>query len=372
LTSEAGQRVDDLGPKFVSDNAAGVHPSVLRALEEASSGAETAYGYDRYSDRLQRLFRDHFGAEAEVYGVFNGTGANVVALQGMTQRWDSVVCSDVAHIGCDEGGAAERIGGIALRRLPSVDGKLDVAAALSLRREIGDEHRTQPRVLSLTQATEYGTCYSVEELATICEKAHAAGYTIHLDGARLANAAAALGASLRELTVDVGVDVLSFGGTKNGLMYGDCVVVINPASVAGLKYIRKSTTQLASKMRYIAVQLAALMVDGLWFENADRANRMARRLADRVEQIPGLTISRPVETNAVFVLPAPAVAEQLTARGLNHTWDGSTGELRWMTSFQTTEADVDQLGTVLTEAAAEATAARPGQGGMPGARSRSG
>jgi threonine aldolase len=332
----------------------------MRALDEANSGAQTSYGYDRYSDRLHDVFREHFGARAQVYAVFNGTGANVVALQGMTQRWEGVVCSDVAHIGCDEGGAPERIGGIALRRLPSVDGKLEAGPAVSLRSEVGDEHRSQPRVLSLTQATEYGTCYSVDELQAICEQAHAAGYSIHLDGARLANAAVALGATLRELTLDAGVDVLSFGGTKNGLMYGDCVVVINPESVMGLQYIRKSTTQLASKMRYIAVQLASLMADDLWFANAERANRTAERLAVRVRQVPGLTVSRPVETNAVFVIPSAAMAEQLSVRGVNHTWDASTGELRWMTSFQTTDADVDRLGAALDEAAVVVAAA----GGM--------
>jgi len=339
--------MNGVGVRFASDNVAGVHPAVLAAIHDANSGPAASYGDDPHSAALAELIREHFGAQATVYPTFNGTGANVVALQAMTRRWESVICSDIAHLGSDEGGALERIGGISVWRVPQVDGKIDLEQALALSGSLGDRHRAQPRVLSLTQSTEYGTCYTVDEMAEACDRAHRLGYLVHVDGARLANAAVAQRTTLAGLTTEVGVDVVSFGGTKNGLLFGDCIIVLRPEAASGLEYLRKGSAQLASKMRFIAAQFVALLSDGLWLENATRANTMAAELATRVAAIPGFAVSRPVQTNAVFAtVPATAV-EGLRAHGLYHCWDRHRREVRWMTSFDTTVDDVEELSDIL-------------------------
>ncbi len=334
---------------FASDNYSGVHPEVLEAMTAANGGHQTSYGDDEYTEHLQELFQRHFGPTAAAYPVFNGTGANVVSLQSMTSRWASVVCTSTAHIHVDECGAPEKVGGLKLLPVRSPDGKLTPALVDQEARGFDDVHRAQPQVVSITQTTELGTAYSVDELAALCEHAHGLGMRVHLDGARISNAAASLGVPLRAFTTDVGVDVLSFGGTKNGLMLGEVVVVLNPAAASGVEYVRKSSMQLASKMRFVSAQFEALLGTDLWLRNATHANAMAQRLEAAVRGIEGVAVQRPVQANAVFaVLPKPVTA-RLQKRFRFYTWDEATGEVRWMTTFDTTEADVDAFAAAIRE-----------------------
>ena len=326
---------------FASDNCAGVHPEILDAIAEANGGHVMGYGDDPYTEAARQVFRTHFGDNAEVYFVLTGTGANVVGLQAMTRPWDAVICADTAHVNTDECGAPEKIGRLKLLTIPATDGKLTVDAIADRLIGRGDEHHAQPSVVSLTQATELGTVYTPEEIAAITDFAHARGLTVHMDGARLANAAAGLGVSLRTLTTDAGVDVLSFGGTKNGLAYGEALVVLNPGAVHGVPYLRKFSTQLASKMRFVAAQFLRLMETDLWRRNAAHANAMARRLAEGAAAIPGLRITRPVQANAVFATLPRQVSERLQREYPFYVWDERTGEVRWMCAFDTTEDDVD-------------------------------
>ena len=328
---------------FASDNCSGIHPEVLAAIAEANVGHQYSYGADTYSQRLQSIFRQHFGPQALAYPVFNGTGANVVALQAMTTRWAAVLCSSIAHINVDEGGAPENVGGLKLLAIPTPDGKLTPELVEAGAPDFEGVHHAQPQVLSLTQSTELGTLYSVNEVAALCDQAHASGMTVHMDGSRIANAAATLNSSLRAFTTDVGVDLLSFGGTKNGLMVGEVVVALNPVAAPGLERARKTSMQLASKMRFISAQFDALLGTDLWLRNARHANAMARRLASAVGELPGVTIQQQVDANAVFaVLPAD-VLERLQKRVNFSAWNTSDGAVRWMTSFDTTEGDVDHF-----------------------------
>jgi threonine aldolase len=324
---------------FASDNYSGVHPDVLDAIAAANVGRAGAYGNDAWTERLQDVVRRQFGEAAVAFPVFNGTGANVVALQAMTTRWAAVICTTSAHIHVDECGAPERVGGVKLLTIPTPDGKLTPALIDREAYGMDDVHRAQPQVVSITQTTELGTAYTVAEIREICDHAHALGLWVHLDGARLANAAAHLGASLREMTTDAGVDVVSFGGTKNGLLLGEAVVVLEGAAAPHVDYVRKASTQLASKMRFVSAQLEVLLGTDLWLRNAAHANAMARRLAA------GLTGSAPVvrevQANAVFVqLPAPVIA-RLQESYEFYVWDEMAGEVRWMTAWDTTPESVD-------------------------------
>ena len=334
---------------FASDNYAGVHPEVLAALAVANGGHQPAYGADAYTAHLQEVFRAHFGPEAQAYPVFNGTGANVVALQAMTDRWGAVICADTAHIHVDECGAPERAGGLKLLTLPTEHGKL--TPELVDREAWGwdDEHRAMPQVVSLTQSTELGTCYTPEEVRALCEQAHDRGMTVHVDGARLANAAASLDVPLRAFTTDAGVDVLSFGGTKNGLLFGEVVVVLRPQAVRALPHVRKMSMQLASKMRFVSAQFEALLSGDLYLRSARHANAMARRLAEGVRAVGGVEILHPVEANAVFAALPHDVAERLRKRYRFYYWDESAGVVRWMCSFDTTPEDVDGFVAALAE-----------------------
>jgi threonine aldolase len=347
------RRHDPESRGFASDNYAGVHPEILAAFALANGAHQMAYGDDVYTEHLQDVFRAHFGANAAAYPVFNGTGANVVGLQAMTERWDSVICAETAHINVDECGAPEKVAGLKLLTIATPDGKLTPELIAQHAWGWGDEHRAQPRIVSITQATELGTCYTPDEIAAICEQAHRYEMKVHLDGARLANAAATLGLPLRAFTTDVGIDVLSFGGTKNGLLFGEAVVVLNPDAARGMKFVRKSNMQLASKMRFVSVQFEALLGDGLWLRNASHSNAMARRLADAVRGLPGLRITQPVQSNAVFAILPGDVTERLQKRFRFYTWNERTGEVRWMASFDTTEADIDTFAAAVTEELAD-------------------
>ncbi|MFF8712790.1 threonine aldolase family protein [Streptomyces sp. NPDC015184] len=334
---------------FASDNYAGTHPEILAAIALANGGHQIAYGEDAYTDHLQRVMHSHFGPTAEAFPVFNGTGANVVALQAMTDRWGAVICAESAHIHVDECGAPERVGGLKLLTVPTPDGKL--TPELIDRQAYGwdDEHRAMPQVVSITQNTELGTVYTPDEIRAICDHAHAHGMKVHLDGARIANAAASLDVPMRTFTNTVGVDVLSFGGTKNGALFGEAVVVLNPDAVRAMKHLRKFSMQLASKMRFVSVQLEALLAGDLWLRNARQANAMAQRLAEGVRAVGGVEILHPVQANAVFARLPHAVSERLQERFRFYFWDEAAGDVRWMCSFDTTEEDVDAFLLALKE-----------------------
>jgi threonine aldolase len=332
---------------FASDNYAGAHPEVLAAIEDANGGHQIAYGEDVYTARLQEVMRAHFGDRAEAFPVFNGTGANVTALTSMLPRWGAVVTSSNAHIHTDENAAPERVSGLKLLTVPTPDGRLTPELIDVEAWGWGDEHRAQPLAVSITQSTELGTVYSVEQIRAITDHAHARGMTVHMDGARIANAAAALGTGLREFTTDAGVDVLSFGGTKNGLLYGEAVVVLNPEASEGLLFLRKLSMQLASKMRFVSAQLIALLERDLWLRSAGHANAMAARLRIALEGVPGVQFTQPTEANALFAILPPGVADRLRQRFRFYDWNPATGEVRWMTAFDTTEADVDTFAAAI-------------------------
>ena len=345
---------------FASDNYSGVHPEVLAAIAAANDGHQVAYGEDAYTVRLQEVFARHFGEGVEAFPVFNGTGANVTALQSMLPRWGAVVAPSTAHINTDEGGAPERVAGIKLLTVPTPDGKLTPELIDREAWGWGDEHRAQPLVVSITQTTELGTAYSADEIRAIAEHAHGLGMRVHVDGARLANAAASLDLPLRAFTRDAGVDLLSFGGTKNGALGAEAIVVLNPEASEGLSYLRKLNMQLASKMRFVSAQLIALLEGDLWLRSASHANAMARRLRDALDagieagELRGIGFTQRTQSNGVFATLPMGVADRLRARGFRfYDWDASRGEVRWMCSFDTTEADIDAfVGGIREELAA--------------------
>lgn len=349
----AGPLHDVDARRFASDNYSGIHPEVLAAIVRANGGHQSSYGADVYTDRLTEVFREHFGPATLAFPVFNGTGANVVALQAATERWEAVICTSSAHVHVDECAAPERMGGLKLLTRPTPDGKLtpEIAAAHGIR--IGDEHHAQPRVVSITQTTELGTAYTVDEIAALADWAHREGMVLHVDGSRLSNAVASTGASFRAMTTDAGVDLVSFGGTKNGLMVGEAVLVLSPErlprAAAALPYLRKQSMQLASKMRFISAQLEALLTDDLYLRNASHANAMAARLAAAVAEIPGVEVPRPTQANAVFARLPRAVWEPLAEELGFYPWDEAVDEVRWMCSWDTTEDDVTRFAAAVAE-----------------------
>jgi threonine aldolase len=339
---------------FASDNNSGVHSEVLAAIAAANEGHVVAYGDDDYSAAARDRIREHFGESAAAFFVFNGTGANVTAIDALTEPHEAVICTDVAHMNVDECGAPERIAGIKLLQVANTGGKLTPADVGRWEAHRGDEHAVQPRVVSITQATELGTVYTLAETRAIADAAHDLDIHLHVDGARLANAAVSLGASLKEVTVDAGVDAVSFGGTKNGLMVGEAVVFLRPELAGSFLYTRKQLGQLASKMRFIAAQFDALLTDDLWRRNAEHANGMARRLADAITAIDGVELAHPVEANGVFAnLPVPAIdrlREALPAAMPFYVWDEEAGTVRLMCSWDTSAEDIDELATALDAA----------------------
>jgi threonine aldolase len=345
--------VNSEGRTFASDNWAGVHPAVMDALVAVNRGHAPAYGYDPATMSADALFREHFGAGADVFLTFNGTGANVVGLQALLRPFEAVICAESAHINVDECGAPEHFLGSKLVDVPTPDGKLTPELAEAAAAGVGDEHHVQPRVVSITQATELGTCYRVEEVEALADWAHGRGMWLHLDGARLSNACASLGLGLGAFGSAAGVDVLSFGGTKNGAMAAEAVVSYLPADASGLRFIRKQSMQLSSKMRFIAAQFNALLTDDLWLRNAAHANAMAQRLAEGVSDLEGVTLAYPVEANGVFVSLAPVVTEALQGEYPFYVWDEATGVVRWMASFDTTEEDVDAFVDLVSEVMGE-------------------
>ncbi len=329
---------------FASDNAAGVHPEVLAAIAAANTGHAVAYGDDPHTRAATALLRAEFGADVEVLLTFGGTGANVVGLGALLRPWEGVLCAASAHVYVDECGAPERFLGCKLVPLPTEDGKLSpaqVRAAVGAPAASSQVHHVVPRVLSVSQSTEFGTVYRPEELKALSAVVRERGMLLHMDGARLANAAAALELPLRALTADVGVDVLSFGATKNGAMGAEAVVLFDRARGEAARFGQKQAMQLPSKQRFLAAQFEALLTGGLWRRNAGHANRMAQRLATGVARLPGVRIAQPVEANAVFAHLPPDRIAALQARRYFLVWDEATALVRWMCSFDTTEEDVD-------------------------------
>jgi threonine aldolase len=334
---------------FASDNSATVHPDVLAAIARVNVGHAFGYGHDEYTPRVEAMFAERFGATARAFFVFTGGAANVLSLRAACRPWQAVICSESAHMNVDECGAPESLAGVKLLPIPTEHGKLTPELVESRITRVGDEHAVQPRVVSLTQCTELGTNYTPRETRSLADVAHGHGMLVHMDGARLSNAAAALDLPLRALTTDVGVDVLSFGGTKNGLLGGEAVVFLNGELSDGFEYLRKQTLQLASKMRFLAAQFDALLSDELWLRCARHANAMAARLADAVGGIGGVEITRPVETNAVFAMLAAKATAALAERFAFYVWDERTSEVRWMCSWDTTEEDVDRFADAVRE-----------------------
>jgi threonine aldolase len=328
---------------FASDNAAGAHPLVIDAVVRANDGHVLAYGDDPYTRACEDKFRELFDAPVETLLAFNGTGANVLALASLLRPAEAVVCTDWAHIAVDETGAPERVLGVKLMDLATPDGKLRPEQLRELEHLRGVQHHAQPGVVSITQSTELGGVYTIEEVTALCDTAHSMGMRVHLDGARIANATAALGGTvetLRAFTIDAGVDVVSFGGTKNGLLGGEAVVYLDPTTAGAAKYLRKQVTQLPSKMRFVAAQFDALLTDGLWLRTAAHANDMARRLYDLTEQVPGVSYDTPPVVNSVFPCLPAAVIEPLRDWCFFWDWDTDRHQVRWMTAWDTSADDV--------------------------------
>ena len=332
--------------RFASDNNAAVHPLILESLERANRGHAVAYGDDPWTAAADEAFNELFGQQVSTLMVWNGTGANVLALATLLSPAGAVVCSDASHINVDETGAPERILGAKLIDVPATKGKITPDQVLNLQHFIGVVHHVQPSVLSITQSTEWGTLYTPNEIGALCEAAHSMGMKVHLDGARIANATAALGGTqkaLKSFTVDAGVDVISFGGAKNGMMYGEAVIYLDPELARSAPYVRKQVTQLPSKVRYISAQFSALLTDDLWIKNARHANAMATHLYEKTVGLSGVQLDGTPEVNSIFpVLPANDI-EALRDWSFFYDWDAHHKQVRWMTAWDTELADIDQF-----------------------------
>jgi threonine aldolase len=328
---------------FASDNNASVHPEVLQAITAVNHGHAVGYGGDPYTQSVLRRMEKAFGTGTEAFIVFNGTAANVLSFAALTSPYHAVICAEAAHVYVDECGAPEKHTGCKLIPVPTNGGKMTVEAAQKVYHGIGDQHHVQPRVISITQSTEVGTVYQPQEVKALAKFAHDRGMFLHMDGARIANAAATLGLNLRQATRDLGVDVLSFGGTKNGAMGAEAVVLFNQDVAADFKFLRKQGMQLSSKMRFIAAQFDALLANDLWLKNAEHSNRMAKLLERELTKIPKAKIVYKVEANGVFAqIPGEAITK-LLKRYFFYVWDEEQSVVRWMCSFDTTEDDVHQF-----------------------------
>jgi len=329
---------------FASDNNAGVHPVILREIEESNHGHEVGYGADRYTREAEELFREHLGKDSEIFFVLTGTAANVLGLTSVTRSWNSVITAFTAHIEQDECGAPEKFTGCKILTVDTPDGKIEPSMLAKHIHGFDFEHHSQPKVISVSQPTEMGTVYTPEELRALADFAHGKGMLLHMDGARIANAAVSLGLPFRSFTTDAGVDILSFGGTKNGMMYGEAVCFLRPGLSDGFKYIRKQGMQLASKMRFISAQFIAYFRNDLWKSNASHANEMARLLESEIRAIgSGITITQPVQSNGVFVIMPESVAGKVSSSYFFYPWNEVLSEYRLMTSWDTTEDDIKEF-----------------------------
>lgn len=332
---------------FASDNNSGVHPAILQAIMEANQGHTLAYGEDMYTEKAKALFRELLGTDVEVFFVFNGTAANVLGLQAATQRHNAVICAETAHINVDECGAPERITGCKLLTVKTPDGKLTPSLVSTQMHGFGFQHHSQPKVISISQASELGTVYTPEEVKSLSDFAHSHGLYLHMDGTRITNAAVSQSCSLKEISGDAGVDVLSFGGTKNGLMYGEAVVFFNSSIAKDFMYTRKQDLQLASKMRFISAQFIAYLSNNQWATTARHSNQMAQLLADKLRRLSAVKISQKVQVNEVLAIIPPEIIPELQKEYFFYIWDEATSEVRLMTSWDTTEEDIDRFTEIL-------------------------
>lgn len=332
---------------FASDNYSGVHPAIMEALIRANVDHAPSYGKDLFTERAVSRLKEHLGEEAEIFFVYNGTGANVLGLSAMTRSFHAIICSDLAHINVDESTAPENFLGCKLLTLPNQNGKITPGQIEHVVKRLGDEHHPQAHVVSISQPTEYGTVYTVAEIKAIADCVKKSGFLLHMDGARISNAAVSLGKSFREFTTDAGVDVLSFGGTKNGMMFGEAVVFLNKTLAPSFQYIRKQGMQLHSKMRFIGAQFEAFLDDNLWEKNARHANAMTRLLERKLKTYPTVTITRPVDANSIFAIMPTQLIEGLQKEYPFYVWDDKTNEVRLMCSFDTTEEEIDDFERLL-------------------------
>jgi threonine aldolase len=324
---------------FASDNYSGIHPLVLDAIVNANKEHQISYGDDIYTQKAQNIFENLFG-KVHVLFAFNGTGANVISLKCCTLPFQAIICAETAHINADECGAPTQSIGASLITLPTTNGKLTPELVRPLLNRIGNVHNTQPKVISISQSTELGTVYTTEEITALCEFAHENNMYVHVDGARISNAIAALGTSIKAATVDCGVDIMSFGGTKNGLLIGEAILIFNDKLIEHAAFYQKQSAQLFSKNRFIAAQFIALLSDNLWLRMANHANNMAKLLASEVRKIPGIEITQPVDANAVFSIIPTHIIAPIQEKYRFYIWDDKTKELRWMCSFDTTPEEV--------------------------------
>ncbi|MEA2106746.1 MAG: low specificity L-threonine aldolase [Bacteroidota bacterium] len=325
---------------FASDNNSGVHPEIMKAINEANEGHTIAYGDDPYTQRAKEKFYEHFGTDIDIYFVFIGTAANVLGLNAATRSWNSVICAETAHINEDECGAPEKFNGFKLLTVETPDGKLTVDLIQKHMKGFDFEHHSQPKIISITQATELGTVYTPDEIKKLADYAHQHDMYLHMDGARIANAAVSLNSGFKEFTKDAGVDILSFGGTKNGMMYGEAIIFLNKALGQDFKFVRKQGMQLASKMRFISAQFEKYLTNNLWFKSAEHANKMAKLLENKVKEIPQIKITQKVQANGVFAMVPKKIMDDLKQEYFFYDWDESKNEVRWMCSFDTKEEDI--------------------------------
>ena len=334
---------DELKRGFASDNNAGIHPDILEAMKDVNMGHCIAYGDDIYTQNAIAKIKEHFGKEIDVYFTFNGTGSNVLALKMLTESYNSIICAETAHINVDECGAPEKFTGCKLLSVPTENGKLTIEKIKYHMHDFGFEHHSQPKVISIAQVTEMGTVYTPVEIKEITNYAHKNGMFVHMDGARLCNAAVSLDISLRKITADVGVDVLSLGLTKNGAMNAEAIIFFNKRLSENFKYYRKQGMQLASKMRFMAVQFEVLLSNDLWKKNAEHANKMAKLLVEKVSKFSQIQITQEVEANGVFAIVPSEIIPKLQKEFFFYMWDEDNSEVRWMTSFDTQLEDIEKF-----------------------------
>ncbi|MDH4089098.1 MAG: low specificity L-threonine aldolase [Cyclobacteriaceae bacterium] len=334
---------------FASDNYAGVHPEIMEALQLANQGHMGSYGADGYTEKAIKKFKDYFGNDTEVYFAYNGTGANVLGLSALAQSYHAIICTDLAHINVDESTAPEKFTGCKLISIPTKDGKLYPAEIEDRIQRVDDQHHPQVKVISISQSTEFATVYSTSEIEAISKVAKKHNLFLHMDGSRISNASVSLQEDFRRFTRDAGVDVLSFGGTKNGMMFGEAILFFDPKLAADFKYRRKQGMQLHSKMRFIGAQFDALLSNDLWKKNAEHANRMAKLLEKEIRKVNKAEITQSVDANGIFVkLPAHIIPE-LQQEQFFYIWNDRISEVRLMCSFDTTEDDVKRFGRKLEE-----------------------
>jgi threonine aldolase len=325
---------------FASDNYSGVHPEIMQALANANTAHAGSYGNDEYTERAAQKFKDLFGQNIEVFFVYNGTAANVLSLSALTQSFNSIICSEGAHINVDESTAPEKFTGCKLITIPSIDGKIYASQVEEKIQRLDDQHHPQVKVISVSQSTEYGTVYSIEEIKQLSDVAKKYNLYVHMDGSRISNAAVSINKSFREFTVEAGVDVLSFGGTKNGMMFGEAIVFFKPELASHFKFVRKQGMQLNSKMRFISAQFEALLTNDLWKRNATHTNRLAKLLEKELKQIAAVTVTQKVEGNGVFAIMPPEIIPELQTESPFYVWNEKLNEVRLMCSWDTTEEEI--------------------------------